>query len=464
MDAIYANGQSFGQQHFAAAELGDQRRTKRLVELADRLCRHPAGTLPSKLLVPADLQAFYRLCNCPAVTHEAVLAPHRHQTLTAMRAHEGVVLIVHDATELDYTKKKSLQRLGQIGNGHHRGYLAHHSLAVDAQQCAVIGLVSQILHCRPRVGTGETQRQRRQRANRESRLWLRGAEAVGPVPQGKRWIDVADRGADTFEFLDYERRHERHFVIRSAYNRRLAGGERAKRRYLHTVARRLPMLGTRTVKVPARAGQPARTAQVGIAATAVTIKAPYSKNGEHGNEPVPVWVVRVWELEPPSAEEQLEWLLLTSEPAASLADAVQIVQWYECRWIIEEYHKGLKTGMGIEKLQFKCEEAQEPAIALLSVVGLTLLKLRDLARNPETKDLPATSILAQDYVDLLSAWRYREKRPLTIHEFHWALARLGGHQNRPSGPQPGWIVLWRGWMELQAMVAGAHALRRKNVA
>jgi hypothetical protein len=461
MDAIYANGQSFGQQNFATAELGDQRRTHRLVELADRLCRHPAGTLPSKLLVPADLQAFYRLCNCPMVTHEAVLAPHRQQTLTAMRAHDGVVLIVHDATEFDYTKKKSLECLGQIGNGHHRGYVAHHSLAVDAQQCAVIGLVSQILHCRPQVGKGERQRQRRQRANRESRLWLRGAEAVGPVPQGRRWIDVADRGADTFEFLEYECRHQRHFVIRSAYNRRLTG---AKPRYLHTVARRLPMLGTRTIEVPARAGRPARTAQVGIAATAVEIKAPYSKNGEHGDEPVAVTVVRVWELEPPSTAERLEWFLLTSEPATSLAEAMQIVHWYECRWIIEEYHKGLKTGMSIEKLQFKSAEAQEPAIALLSVVGLTLLKLRELARNPETKELPATTILARDYVEILSAWRYRERRLLTIHEFHWALARLGGHQNRPSGPRPGWIVLWRGWMELQAMVAGAHALRRKNVA
>jgi hypothetical protein len=459
MDATCADGHSFGQYNFAAAELGDQRRTDRLVELADQLCRHPAGTLPNKLLSPADLQAFYRLCNCPATTHEAVLAPHRQQTLTAMRAHEGVVLIVHDATEFDYTKKKSLQNLGQIGNGYHRGYLAHHSLAVDADQCAVIGLVNQILHCRPKVGKGEKQRQRRQRANRESRLWLRGAEAVGPVPKGKRWIDVADRGADTFEFLDYEWRQRRHFVIRSAYNRRLAGGKRC---YLHKFARRLPLLGTRTIEVPARAGQPARTAQVGIAAAAVEIKAPYSKNGEHGNEPVPVSVVRVWELDPPAAAEPLEWFLLTSESAASLPDALQIVEWYECRWIIEEYHKGLKTGMSIEKLQFKSEEAQQPAIALLSVVGLTLLKLRELARNPETKDQPATSILAQDYVDVLSAWRYREKRPLTIHEFHWALARLGGHQNRPSGPRPGWIVLWRGWMELQAMVAGAHAIRRKK--
>jgi hypothetical protein len=460
MDATLANGESFGEHNFATAELGDQRRTSRLVELADRLCRHPAGTLPNKLL-PAELHAFYRLCNCAAVTHEAVLAPHREQTLAAMRAHDDVILIVHDATEFDYTNKSSLERLGQIGNGHHRGYLAHHSLAVDAKQCSVIGLVNQILHCRPKVAKGETQRQRRQRADRESRLWLRGADAAGPVPEAKLWIDVADRGADTFEFLDYEVRRGRRFVIRSAYNRRLTGG---KRRYLHGFARRLPTLGTRTVDVAARAGQPARTARVNVAAVAVEIKAPYSKNGEHGNEPVPVWVVRVWEPEPPSKAETLEWFLLTTESAASFEQASKIVEWYECRWVIEEYHKGLKTGMSIEKLQFRSEQAQEPAIALLSVVGLTLLKLRDLARNPETKDRPATSILAEDYVAVLSAWRYGAHRSLTIHEFHWALGRLGGHQNRPSGPRPGWIVLWRGWMELQAMVAGAHAVRRKNAA
>ena len=29
----------------------------------------------------------------------------------------------------------------------------------------------------------------------------------------------------------------------------------------------------------------------------------------------------------------------------------------------------------------------------------------------------------------------------TVHEFFYALARLGGHQNRKSDEEPGWLVL-----------------------
>jgi hypothetical protein len=45
---------SFGQRNFGNLELGDARRTARLVETVDLMCRHPGGTLPDKLNRPAD--------------------------------------------------------------------------------------------------------------------------------------------------------------------------------------------------------------------------------------------------------------------------------------------------------------------------------------------------------------------------------------------------------------------------
>ena len=52
---------SLGQAHFGSATLGDRRRTRRLVETADRIFAHPGGTLPQKVDKPADLKAMYRL-------------------------------------------------------------------------------------------------------------------------------------------------------------------------------------------------------------------------------------------------------------------------------------------------------------------------------------------------------------------------------------------------------------------
>jgi Transposase DNA-binding len=78
---------SFGEEHFGTAELGDERRRQRLIQLANQIARHPEGTLPDKLQDPANYQAMYRLCKNPAVTHATVIAPHCQRTLERMRQH-----------------------------------------------------------------------------------------------------------------------------------------------------------------------------------------------------------------------------------------------------------------------------------------------------------------------------------------------------------------------------------------
>jgi hypothetical protein len=127
--------------------------------------------------------------------------------------------------------------------------------------------------------------------------------------------------------------------------------------------------------------------------------------------------------------------------------------------VIEEYHKAQKTGCAIEDLQFSSAQALQPMIALLSVVAVTLLNLREASRDATTAQQPAVQYVDRRYVAVLSAWRYQsQKRDMTVREFYLALARLGGHQNRKRDRQPGWVVLWRGWMSLQNMLDGAEAV------
>src|SRR5436190_14488555 len=139
MEARIGCAAAFGERHFGQARLKDARRTKCLVRMAERVVRHPGGTLPHKL-AKKDLKAFYNLMNQEAVTHTEVLATHREQTFAAMRAHTGTVLVIHDTTELDYSGLHSVGTLGAIGNGGGRGYLCHNSLAVAAGSKEVLGL------------------------------------------------------------------------------------------------------------------------------------------------------------------------------------------------------------------------------------------------------------------------------------------------------------------------------------
>lgn len=449
--------ESFGALNFGAAQLGHRGRTARLVRAADQILRHPGGTLPQKFRDPADLDGFYRLANRKEVTHQAVLEPHRRRTLALMRQAEGPVSTLHDTTELDYTGLTSIPGLGQIGRGNRRGYLCHNTLAVRADTGAVLGLAGQILARRDHVPKDESRRAKRARATRESRLWVRGSQAVGPAPEGALWVDVCDRGADICEYLDYERRAGGHFIVRSQHDRNslVAGAATG----LHGLARGLEPWGCKAVLVSASPGRPARRARVTVAAAAVAIVPPKQPRGEHGTEPIALSVVAVRELDPPADVEPLEWILLTDLPARDLGEADRLVGWYARRPVIEELHKGMKTGCGIETLQFTTEAALRPTIALLSVVAVFLLGLRDAGRDPERAAKPAVQFVPGWYVAVLSAWRHGTVRPdWTVREFSLALGRLGGHQNRKGDGPPGWLVLWRGWDTLHAMLAGVAAL------
>jgi hypothetical protein len=459
MDLAGHDGVSFGQLHFGAARLGDARRTARLVAVADQLLRHPQGTFPQKLPDPYDLDAFYRLVAAEDVTHAAVLAPHCRLTHRRMAEHPGVTLLLQDSTVLDYSGL-SIPELGQVGDGHGRGYYCHNCLAVTADR-QVLGLAHQILHTRRDVPDGETREQRRRHPQRESRLWRATARALPAAPPGRVWVDVADCAADITEFIDYEDEHGRRYVVRSQHNRWVTVSAGApRRRKLWDVARALPWgVQVREVSVAAQEGRPARVARVRVSWAAVTIVPPRQRRGEERGLPLPVWVVRVAEVDPPAGVEPLEWVLLTNVPVADEAGAWERAEWYGCRVVVEEYHKCQKTGCDIERMQFEHAERLQPAIALVSVVALTLLQLRDWARQDEHQHKPAAAWVPAWWVRLLAQWRYGQGRTdLTVREFVLALGRLGGHQNRPSDGLPGWQTLWRGWMQLQTMLQGVRLL------
>jgi hypothetical protein len=303
-------------------------------------------------------------------------------------------------------------------------------------------------------------------------LWIKGTE---PLPGSKQLVDICDQGADTFEFLEHELRSGRRFVIRAAYDRSILTGHddtpTSKSSYLRSYATELPEMGRWTLSVTSKVDlkspkgkgkkveikRVARHAQLAVAFAPVRIIPPRTKNGNFGSTPLQVTVIRVWEIDPPEGQERLEWFLITNEPVLTFEDAYRVVGWYECRWIVEEYHKGLKTGCNIESPQFTAEERLQPAIALISVVTLTLFEMRDASRRPDAKTRKATEIISQDYVAVLSAWRHGTPRmDWSIHDFYYAMARLGGHQNRKNDHPPGWQTIWEGWKELQAMMCGAE--------
>jgi hypothetical protein len=477
------------------AQLGHKARTKRLVHTAELLAQEAAGrSLPDRLPNRADYEGALTLANNRAVTHQAILQPHYQATRQRMLACEGVVLNISDLTELDYSGLR-IACLGPIGNGGGRGFECHNSLALDPATGDLLGLTSQILHVRDCDTQVEAQRQaraakapahgqtpagnrkrkggrrpdetaaeRHDRDSRESRLWVKGSQALGDVPQGKLWVDVCDRASDTFEYLQFMAASNRFYVIRSKHNRGLEAADEAEEeleveaegetppRRLHDLLRSLPGVMSWQVEISANKGQLARVATVQMAWTPVRVKAPEDYQGQD-KESLDVWAIRVWEPEPPAGvKDPLEWLLLTNVAVPSDEQARERVDWYEWRPAVEEFHKAQKTGMAIEALQLQSRAGLEVMIGLLSILAVTLVNLRQQARQPEAASQPAREEVDPLWVVVLSLWRYGEPRDLSLRQFVLDLAKLGGYMNRRRDAWPGWIVLWRGLTKLLHMV------------
>src|SRR5207247_10183356 len=133
-----------------------------------------------------------------------------------------------------------------------------------------------------------------------------------------------------------------------------------------------------------------------LAVAAVPWLARNYQRGHYRGQTLAVWAIRVWEAEPPAGVEPVEWLLVTNLPVTTVAAAWEKVAWYTCRWVIEEYHKAQKTGCAIEGSQFTRVDRLQPMIALLSVVAVALLRLRDLGRSEAKQGLPATEGVAPE--------------------------------------------------------------------
>ncbi len=234
----------------------------------------------------------------------------------------------------------------------------------------------------------------------------------------------------------------------------------------------MELRGTYELHLRARPDQPARIAKIEVSSGRVFMPLPRHKSPwlkSQSPKPIAMNVVRVREVDAPEGVEPVEWILYTSLPVATFAQVWLVIEYYEARWLVEEFHKALKSGTSVKKRQLKDTLRLEPMVALMSVVAVRLLKLKTLA-NTEPDRLARTVVpmlwLQMLWLQMLKAVRKNLRRvhDLTIYEFYRELARLGGFLGRKSDGEPGWITIWRGWEKLNTLVQGAElALQFKGM-
>lgn len=447
---------------FSGSALPDERLNDRLIAYGAAQALEPSSSTAQACKGDrAAREGAYRFLENPRVLAEDIdEGPFHH---TAERCQDrDVILAIQDTSSVSVRSNLLREQLKSTGSP--TGFLVHSTLMVDGFTGAVIGLADQIRWTR-----GEKTEQAKSKESyecRESSKWeMADRNMAERLDRLDHVVVVADRESDIYEFIEYMDTAKRRFVLRAQTNRRTSaalGGIFAQVGESPVLASREIVIEQRGavpkgVLVSGRSNRERRTVETSIQAVTVTLQPPKHLNG-HCN-PLVVNVVRV----SAPGDQDLEWFLLTREPIASESDLHRIVQWYEMRWTIEEFHKCWKTGCRLESRPLESLAAVEKIMAITAPIAVRMLQLSTSARS-EVIDKTTPSPLNREEIACL--WALTERTVLADDETPskaWALsaiAKLGGWYDSKKTGRVSWTTLWNGWESFQHNLVGWRAACR----
>jgi hypothetical protein len=434
---------SWAREEFKDLELGDARRTQRLIKLVDDLSAQPTGSIPLACGGWPETKAAYRLLDNPAVEWREILEVHTTRTVERL-AGQPVVLCLQDTTELDFTSQPGIAGLGRLSYETQHGLYAHPTLAVTPTGVA-LGVLDAWLWAR---------KPKDQPAIKESTRWVEGYEIVADLADtvpDTRLVYVADREGDLRALIDAAARRgaPADWLIRAKHNRKTSTGENLWDR----LAQSEP-LGEVEFTLPAAPARPARLVRQSLYRTEVTLPA------HHGQPAVTVTAILAREEHPPAGEPAIEWRLLTNRTAETLEDVAQLIDWYRKRWLIEIFFRIWKSGCRVEALQLGTWERLERALVIYLIIAWRILHLVTWGRD--CPNLPCDVVF--DPAEWQAAWivAHRTQPPATpppLGQMVRLIAAFGGFLGRKHDGHPGPKAIWEGMQKVSAFAIAFEATR-----
>lgn len=109
------DARSWAQEQFGHAELGDLRRTRRLVQLAAEVVKRPSGIVSRACATSASREGAFRLLESPRVRADNILEAVFEKTAKDCRG-KGTVIVPVDASSLSF-EDDGRKGLGRIAHG-----------------------------------------------------------------------------------------------------------------------------------------------------------------------------------------------------------------------------------------------------------------------------------------------------------------------------------------------------------
>jgi hypothetical protein len=450
------------------AKLGDKRLNARLGEVLSQLAARPTASIPAACGGRAEMIAAYRFCENENTSFDSVLQPHVDATRQRIAA-QSVVVLAQDTSEVDVTRPaQQVAGAGPLDGDSRRGALLHmmHAFTPDGTPLGTVFASAWVRAEEPVCASlSRAKRAAMPIEEKESHRWvttLQRAREESHFCPATQLICVADSEADIYEVLVEGMREPRSndWIVRACQDRALLceSGQNSGEKLLREYLTHQPVLFSKSIHVRGRKAKVAcdtrgrrqprqsREAEVVIRSARVTLRSPW--RSDRKLPPVAVNVVLVSEMNPPSGDQPVEWLLLTSLPVDTVEQVQRVIQYYCVRWMIEIFFRVLKSGCRVEERLFESMDRLLTCLAVYIIVAWRTLYVCRLGRSCPNIDCEAVF----EPAEWKSVWKvvHREdppRQPPSLGVFVRLVAQLGGYVNRkhadPPGPQTIWIGLQR---------------------
>jgi hypothetical protein len=427
---------------FKHLDLGDQRNNARTVEIVKAISTAPKSSIPQSCQGWAETQATYRFYSNESFDHAALIQPHYDSTEARIRASQSkVVLCVQDTTELNYNGQQ-IKGMGRLSYDAQRGMYLHPTLCITPERVP-LGISDVWQWARGKTKKAD----QKNPPIKESCRWVEGYERVAEMAERcpeQRWVYLADREGDLLDLMKKAQSLNcpADWLIRAKHNRKLS--DQLK---LWDAVDQHAVLTQLTFYKPRKRGEKSRQVVQDIKVHRCTFAAQSAC-------PINVTLVQAKEAHPPKGKKPIIWRLITNRTVETDAQALEIIDWYRCRWEIEMFFDVLKVGCHVERLQLATKERIEKALALYMIVTWRVMYLMRLGRT--CPELSADLIF--DPLEWKSSYLLGKKSlpdgVPTINEVIRNLAMLGGFLGRKSDGEPGTKSIWRGFQRIQDCIYG----------
>ena len=434
---ILTDSKNFIQNEFVNLSLGDKRLDRRAVKVAISINHMPSFSIPQMIAGnDGQLKGIYRFFQNKKINDQNIIESHYTNTLERMESYKGKILLLNDSCFVTPTKK--MVGLLSRGKGKENCVRVHYCLAISEDGKHLFGIIDfKIL--------SDPIQKRDPELRNESDIWIKVAEnavnLINSSPQPKKLLSrclfIADREGDEFELMDFLKRNNLGFIIRSQYNRNIVFNEKNKN-MLDVISKSKHHGSSYSIKT-----------QKNKRIVEVDVKRSVLRNIEiippaivkKTSQLLSLNMVIVEEINPD--QKPVSWKLWTTEEIPNVAASKFIVDAYTHRWKIEEVNKAAKTGVRVEDRQFTELDHFLPFLSMAFVVAWRIVALRTVVEvAPET---PIEEAFTEEELQYMKEdANQKEEQMITVQDALIFIGKLGGFTGRYE--RPGWIILWQGWM------------------